>query len=39
MYKKQFAEWQKKNPNATIEEAWMAGYWQLCDNWCSKRSK
>lgn len=28
------AEWIKKHPKATLEEAFKAGYWKCCDNWC-----
>lgn len=26
-------EWCAAHPNATIEEAFEAGYWTECDNW------
>ena len=35
-YKEQFAEWMKKNPDATIEQAWNDGYRQCLINWCNK---
>lgn len=28
------SEWVKKHPKATLEEAFVAGYWKSCDNWC-----
>lgn len=34
IYKEQMEKWIKEHPNATIEDAWMAGYWQCTDNWC-----
>lgn len=33
-YKEQMAEWIAKHPNATIEEAYQAGYEQSNINWC-----
>lgn len=33
-YKEQMQEWLKKHPNATVEEAWVAGYNTCTDNWC-----
>lgn len=30
------SEWIKKHPNATLKEAFVAGYWKSCDNWCRK---
>lgn len=33
-YIEQMSEWLKKNPNATIEDAWKAGYFQSNENWC-----
>jgi hypothetical protein len=33
-YKDQMKEWLKKHPNATVEEAWEAGYNTCTDNWC-----
>ena len=33
-YKVQLKEWLDEHPNATVEEAWIAGYWQSTDNWC-----
>jgi hypothetical protein len=35
-YKEQMAEWIAKHTEATIEEAWLEGYWQCSRNWCSK---
>lgn len=35
-YKEQMKEWLSKHPDATIEEAWEAGYFQCSVNWCSK---
>jgi hypothetical protein len=35
--KKQMEEWLKSHPRATLEEAWLAGYWTCTDNWCQKR--
>ncbi len=32
-YKEQMQQWLEKHPNATIEEAWEAGYLQSTDNW------
>ena len=39
IYKEQMEKWIQQHPNATIEEAWMAGYWQCSDNWCKKEYK
>ena len=36
-FKEQMAEWIAKHPEATLEEAWEAGYWQSCDNWCNRK--
>lgn len=33
-YREQMETWLKKHQKATLEEAWEAGYWQCCDNWC-----
>lgn len=33
-YMEQCKEWVAKHPDATIEEAWTAGYLQCTDNWC-----
>jgi hypothetical protein len=30
-------EWLRKHPNATIEDAWLGGYWTSCDNWCKSK--
>ena len=35
--KKQMKEWLDSHPDATPEEAWLAGYWTCTDNWCAKR--
>lgn len=35
-YKEQLQKWLKDNPKATLEDAWLAGYWQCTDNWCGK---
>lgn len=29
-------KWLRENPDATLEQAYSAGYWQECDNWCDK---
>jgi len=36
-YKKQMSEWIKNHPDATIEEAWDAGYVTCINNWCNKK--
>lgn len=33
----QKTEWLKKNPKATLSEAWDAGYFTCTDNWCKSR--
>jgi len=33
-YKEQMSEWLSKHPNATVEDAWQAGYFQSNENWC-----
>ena len=33
-YKKQKEEWLKAHPEATIDDAWEAGYRQCTQNWC-----
>ena len=33
-YKIQMQEWLSKHQNATLEEAWRAGYMACTDNWC-----
>lgn len=33
-YKDQMQEWLKNHPNATVEEAYEAGYQTCTDNWC-----
>ena len=33
-YKDQKKEWLASHPNATVEEAWEAGYMTSTDNWC-----
>ena len=33
-YKEQMKEWLDKHPNATVEDAWQAGYFQSNENWC-----
>jgi hypothetical protein len=35
-YIDQKRQWLKDHPNATADEAYSAGYWQSCDNWCKK---
>ena len=35
--KEQMRKWIETHPGATLEEAWMAGYWTCTDNWCKKR--
>ena len=35
-YIEQRDEWLQKHPDATVADAWEAGYWQSCDNWCGK---
>lgn len=35
-YKEQKAEWLRKHPKATAEEAYEAGYKQSTDNWCRR---
>jgi hypothetical protein len=35
-YLQQRSAWLERHPDATIEEAWEAGYWQATDNWCRK---
>lgn len=36
-YKEQMTDWMQKHPEATPEQAFEAGYWIFCDNWCKKR--
>ena len=36
-YKDQLAEWLKKHPNATAEEAIEAGYVICTMNWCQQK--
>ncbi len=36
-YKDQKKEWLNSHPNATIEDAWEAGYLQCSLNWCNKQ--
>lgn len=39
-YKEQMKDWIQKHPNATVEDAWEAGYMQSNRNWChGKREK
>ena len=39
-YKQQMAEWIAKHPEATVEQAWMAGYNCSTEAWChGKREK
>lgn len=33
-YKIQMQEWLSKHQDATLEEAWAAGYMTCTDNWC-----
>lgn len=33
-YKEQMKEWLVKHPDATLEEAWHAGYMTSNNNWC-----
>lgn len=35
-YKQQLAQWMRDHPDATPEEAYLAGYWQATTNWCNK---
>ena len=35
-YKEQMTEWIEKHPDATIEQAWLNGYFTCTDNWCNK---
>lgn len=38
--KEKMAEWISKHPDATVEEAWTAGYFCSTDAWChGKREK
>lgn len=32
----QCKKWVKEHPKATLEETWMAGYFQSTSNWCKK---
>lgn len=36
-YIDQREEWLRKHPNATLSEAWEAGYLTSTDNWCNCR--
>ena len=36
-YKEQMTEWIEKHPEATIQEAWEAGYLICCSNWCNRK--
>ena len=39
-FKEQMAEWIAKHPEATLEEAFMAGWFACTDAWChGKREK
>jgi hypothetical protein len=39
-YNIQMQEWLSKHQDATLEEAWRAGYMTCTDNWCGgKREK
>jgi len=29
--------WLEKHQDATLEEAFEAGYWLSCDNWCKRK--
>ena len=33
-YREQMKDWLQKHPQATVEEAWEAGYMQSNSNWC-----
>lgn len=35
-YREQLKDWINKHPDATLEEAWEAGYLQCSTNWCKK---
>lgn len=35
-YKEQMKQWLAAHPDATAEEAWVAGYFQCSTNWSSK---
>ena len=35
--KEQMKKWLSEHPDCTPEEAWEAGYWQCCDNWCKQK--
>lgn len=35
-YKQQMELWLANHPDATLEEAWKAGYSQSTTNWCTK---
>ena len=35
-YKEQMRQWLEKHQDATIDEAWEAGYFQSTENWCNK---
>lgn len=35
-YIDQMREWIRKHPNATLEDAWKAGYSQSTENWVKK---
>lgn len=36
-YKEQMTDWLAKHPDATLSEAWEAGYLTSTDNWCNCR--
>ena len=35
--KEQLEKWLATHPEATLREAWLAGYWTCTDNWCTKK--
>ena len=30
-------EWLSQHPDATVEQAWTAGYMKAVENWCKKK--
>lgn len=36
-YHDQRQQWIRDHPDATLEDAWNAGYLTSTDNWCSKK--
>lgn len=35
-YQEAKQKWLAEHKNATLAEAWAAGYWQACDNWLNQ---